>query len=268
MGVAVCLKWVDRRPELAAPGGAVTAADERFSGISLADQAALEMALRSGESVTAITVGPAGAERCLRDAAACGADRLVRIDAPPGIDSATVGRLIAAAVHEHRVIWCGDYSADRGTGSVPGFIAAELSIAQLLGLVSVEDDGSTVIATRRLDGGRREELQTTGRAVCSVEGSVAQLRRASLGATLRSRDAQIEVVAANVAAGSPATSFPYRPRAKAFAAPDGASALDRVRSLVRSESSSTSGESVTLEPAAAAARIVDALRAWGYLPES
>jgi electron transfer flavoprotein beta subunit len=265
MTVGVCLKWVDQRPELDA-AGLPAATDQRFAGISLSDQAALELALRSGEPVTAITVGPPGAERCLRDAAACGAHRLVRIDAPSDADSATVARLISAVLADARVIWCGDYSMDRGTGSVPAFIAAELGSAQLLGLVAVDDDGSVISATRRLDGGQRELLRTDGRAVCSVEGSVASLRRAGLAATLGAAKVSIEIVAAGpVGTQLTATSLPYRPRARAFAPPAGSTALDRVRSLIITDAASAGGESVTLEPAAAAERIVEALRTWGYL---
>jgi electron transfer flavoprotein beta subunit len=264
VSVAVCLKWVDQRPELDSSGLPV-ATDQRFAGISLSDQAALELALRSGEPVTAITVGPAGAARCLRDAAACGAQRLVRIDASAELDSATVARLISAVAHDARVIWCGDYSMDRGTGGVPAFIAAELGIAQMLGLVAVDDNGQEITATRRLDGGRRELLRTNGRAVCSVEGSVASLRRAGLAATLTAAKRPVEIVAASgQVAPVAATSLAYRPRARAFAAPAGSTALDRVRSLISADAASAGGESVTLEPAAAAERILQALRAWGY----
>ncbi|HAP74899.1 MAG TPA: hypothetical protein DCR14_02335, partial [Acidimicrobiaceae bacterium] len=61
--VVACLKWV------AHPG---EPHDERFAGASPADQAALELALRQaadiGGTVVAITVGPSGADKVLRDA--------------------------------------------------------------------------------------------------------------------------------------------------------------------------------------------------------
>jgi electron transfer flavoprotein beta subunit len=270
MTVAVCLKWVDQRPELGSDG-LLAGSDDRFAGISLADQAALELALRSGEQVVAITVGPIAAERALRDAAACGAHRLIRIDSPTHLASPTVARLIAGVIDDARVVWCGDYSLDRGTGSVPAFLAAELGVAQLLGLIAVSDDGQTISATRRLDGGRRELLRTSSRAVCSVEGSTAPLRRAGLSALLAARTAAVEVVASSVHVETLAsTSSPYRPRARAFAPPTGNTALDRVRSLVMpggAGGGSASGESVALEPAAAAAKILQALVEWGYLAE-
>jgi electron transfer flavoprotein alpha/beta subunit len=68
MSIVACLKWL-ARPD--APD------DERFAGVSPADRAALEVALtlgeRRGEPVVVMTAGPAGAERSLRTAVACGA---------------------------------------------------------------------------------------------------------------------------------------------------------------------------------------------------
>jgi hypothetical protein len=71
--------------------------------------------------------------------------------------------------------------------------------------------------------------------------------------------------AAGVAHGPDAVVQPFRPRARALAAPAG-SPLDRLRALTDAGAASAArGETVALEPAAAAARIVTALRDWGYL---
>ena len=70
MTIVACLKWV------AHPG---EPNDERFAGLSPADQGALEFALQQGEAmgtpVVVVTVGPSGADNVLRDALACGAAR-------------------------------------------------------------------------------------------------------------------------------------------------------------------------------------------------
>lgn len=260
--IVVCLKWV------AHPG---EPHDERFAGMSPADQAALELALLQGESyetgITAITVGPAGADKVLRDALAAGARRVVRVDAPTNVLSADVAAAIAATVPDATWVWCGDYSLDRGTGSVPAFLAGQLLARQALGVIDVTFGGDVVNATRRLDGGRREMLHVTAPAVVSVEGATAHMRRAGLGALRAAGRTPVEVV-------SPSTPIdvehavvrPYRPRARALSAPAGQSALDRLRVLTDSSTASAvRGETVELEPAAAAARIVSALRDWGYL---
>jgi hypothetical protein len=57
---------------------------------------------------------------------------------------------------------------------------------------------------------------------------------------------------------------PYRPRARVLAAPAGGS-LDRVRQILDIGGGEVHAELVTLDPPAAAARILDQLRSWGYL---
>lgn len=262
MSIVACLKWVSHPGE---PD------DERFSGMSPADQAALEFALQqaqaTGDEVVAITVGPEAAERVLRDAVACGARHAIRIDAP----IATSGHHVAAAI-SHRLpdaswVWCGDHSLDLGAGSVPAFIAGNLRAEQALGVIQVALGEGTVQATRRLDGGWREVLTVRAPAVVSVEGATTRLRRASLPAVRAAATAVIEVV-------HPTTPMdhdefvvrPYRPRARALPAPVGAGPLERLRVLTDAGAAAAArGEQVTLEPAAAAARIVQALREWGHL---
>ena len=71
--IVSCLKWVDRRPEVDPLEGHV-ARGSRSAGMSDADAAALEWALRCGEAwdrpVTAITAGSAAADAVLREAVA------------------------------------------------------------------------------------------------------------------------------------------------------------------------------------------------------
>ncbi|MGA0893661.1 MAG: hypothetical protein ACO3S5_03485 [Ilumatobacteraceae bacterium] len=292
--IVACLKWVSHPGE---PD------DERFAGMSPADRAALEMALQQaasmGDTVTAITVGPAGADSVLREAHAAGARRLVRIDtaeeSPALLGSDVVATAVGAVVRQFAGagagghagdsngsqpasssdalwMWCGDYSLDRGSGSVPAFLAGAVGARQALGCISVEPHGhGTLHAVRRLDGGRRELLEVRAPAVISVEGSVAQLRRSSLGAVRAAMSAAIEVhplVRADDGSHDLLAPVvrPYRPRARALAAPGGDSTLDRLRVLTDAAAAGAArGETVELAPADAAARIVRALDEWGYL---
>ena len=270
--IVACLKWV------AHPG---EPHDERFAGASPADRAALELALRQadamGQQVTAITVGPTAADHVLREAAAAGATRLVRVDAPVGLPSDAVATSIASVVRsaprtdaaaEPLWVWCGDYSLDGGSGSVPAVVAAALGARQALGCISVEPvRHGTLALVRRLDGGRRELLEAEAPAVVSVEGSVATLRRAGLPAVRAASTATVEVVAAvsgRDAHRDTATVRPYRPRARVLAVPGGDTSLDRVRALTDT-TVVTRGEVLEASPDEAAARIVAALEAWGCL---
>jgi electron transfer flavoprotein beta subunit len=296
--------------------------DHRFGGISAADTSALEWALRIGETfghpVLAVTVGPAEAEAALRDALACGAQAAVRVDTGDEdlttASSAVVAQHIARAVLHARatvtgatgntsqptisVVCCGDYSLDRGTGSVPAFLAHLLGAQQALGLVQLQvqvqvqvhdqaqAQGPMLTGLRRLDGGRRERLAVSAPAVISVEGATATLRRASVAATLRAKQAVIHTVGytptapeASSASEPAVQRRAYRPRARELAAPVGDRALDRVQQVLSGTSASGAGSGAgagdagtgahrtteVLEPAAAARRIVDALRDWGYI---
>lgn len=262
MGIVACLKWVSHPGE---------PHDERFSGMSPADQSALEWALRQGEllgvGVTAVTVGPSGADKVLRDALACGATAAVRVEAPTTTSGTDIATAIADHVRGASWVWCGDYSLDRGAGSVPAFIAAHLVAEQALGVVHVELRERSVLATRRLDGGRREQLEVHGPGVVSVEGATAMLRRAGLASLRRAANAPIEVVPASTPIHRAEFMVrPYRPRAKQLPPPAGDQPLDRLRSLTDAGAAApTRGETVTLAPADAAARIVRALREWGYI---
>lgn len=261
MNVLVCWKWV-------APDD-----DDRWAGVSAADEAALELALSlvgdagPDASVTVATVGPPSAETALRGAMARGARRVVRIDAPRDLRSDAVAGALAPLAVGCAWVLCGDYSLDRGSGSVPALIAAHRGIAQALGLVDVGSEGDGRIhALRRLDGGRREQLSVSSPAVLSVEGSIARLRRASLTAELAARTAPIEVVAGPTGPRETAIEEgPYRPRARVLPGPAGADALTRIRDLLASGAAVVHGDTVALDPPEAAAQIVRSLREWGYV---
>ena len=266
MKIAVCWKWVslDRERE----------ADRRWSGVSAADEAALEVALTIADrpgthEVTVICLGPASADDVLRDALAAGTTTAIRVDASTELDSRVVAVALAEHLHGQDLVLCGDYSLDRGTGSVPAFLADELSSAQALGLLEVATDGfvdpsNALRVVRRLDGGRREILEVTTPAVLSVEGSAATLRRASLASSLAARTTSVEVVSGPYGHLPEAEIHPYRPRARTLPAPDGGS-LDRVRQILDIGGGEVHAELITLEPTAAASKIIDQLRDWGYL---
>ncbi len=275
--IVTCQKWV-ALGVADADSADHNAADQRFGGTSAADQAALEWALRLGaarsETVTVIAVGPDEASKALREAAAAGADRLLRVDSSTSIDSVDVAAAIASALQspgaaDVSFIVCGDYSLDRGSGSVPAFLAAMLGLAMALGAVGIDlADGTDVEVLRRLDGGRRERLRLHDSGVISVEGSTARLRRAPLSGVLASKAKQIEVHTPTRSIDHVAratTMSPYRPRARQLAPPVGDNPLARLHALTSAEERSTHGETVVLDPQMAARRIVEALTVWGYL---
>jgi electron transfer flavoprotein beta subunit len=271
--IAAALKCVDLRPEVDPLAGTVRH-DRRTSGFSLADAAALEWALRLGESwqlpVAAITAGPPEAQAVLRDAAAFGAERLVRVPAEANAPSEAVARALAPLLGGAAVVCCGDYSADRGSGSVPAFLADQLEAAQALGLTGLAPEGQGhLIAQRRLDGGRRERLRVSVPAVISVEPGVARLRRAPLSGLVAACQATIETAAADGAVEHRRRvhvlrTAPYRPRPKTLPPPDGGP-RGRLLALTGSLSERTPPRVVKAAADEAADELIGYLKDQGYL---
>ncbi len=289
--IAACVKWTDLRPEIDPLVGTVEPA-HHGAGFSDSDRAAVEVALRLGEalgrSVLVVCVGPRAADAGLRDFIAAGVDRVVRIEGVGNEASSDVAMRLAVVLRTEAgsdpavrgaepasdtssdagrlLVVCGDLSADRGSGAVPAFLAGELGAAQALGLVDVQIGDPPLRVLRRLDGGRRERLSVPLPAVISVEGSVADLRRASLAAVLSARSATVEVRSIR----SPATVEhprlrPWRPRARHVAPPEGVSALERIVHLTGALVDRTPPVTVELPPADAAAAVWEQLRSWGYV---
>jgi electron transfer flavoprotein beta subunit len=239
--------------------------------MSGADRAALEWALRLGSEwalpVVAVTAGPPDADAVLVDALAVGATRAVRIDLPPSAPSDAVARAIASALGETpRAVVCGVWSLDRGSGSVPAFLAAELGAAQALGLVSMAPSEGAVLAERRLDRGARERLRVPLPAVCSVEAASARLRRARLTGLLSAQGGRVEVVRASTTPPPPAPvrTAPFRPRARELPAPASASARERVLALTGALTDREPPQTLYLDPAVAARELLARLETWGY----
>ena len=267
MSVAVCIKWVDPRPDIDPLTGAIHT-DPRTSAASAADDAALEWALRTGAPLRAVTAGPAGAEAVLRTALAAGATDAVRVELDPSAPSEVVAAaLVGALPDDVDLVLCGAWSTDRGSGSVPAFLAARLGAAQALGLISLDYQGrpDMVRAERRLDKGRRERLSIGLPAVLSVEGGSARLRRATLSGTLAAKAAAITVLPGPVAHVAAVRRVPFRPRPRVLPPPAGHSPRERILALTGALSDRTPPQRLVLDPGPAADRILAQLRAWGYV---
>ncbi len=284
--IVACLKLAELRSSIDPLSGALIA-DPKSAAASLADEAGLELALRLAESfggtVVAVSACPPS-EPCdamLRAALTAGAARAVRVDIPGDSPSDLVGIALAAAASlvGADVVCCGDASVDRGSGSVPAFIAGELGVAQALGLVALDvskdDDGTvTVLGERRLDRGRRERLFVRPPCVISVEAGTARLRRGPLERLLSQRSAAVEVLNAEIpgriADGRRAVLVgvePFRPRARVVPPPPGTDARDRIAVLTGAFSERTPARTLVVDAEVAADELLRALAAWGELPD-
>ena len=203
--------------------------------------------------------GPPAADAVLREALAAGATGAVRVDLAADAPSEAVAAALAAAPGRRAAsCWCGDLSADRGSGSVPAYLAARLGAAQALGLVAVElGPPGSIAALRRLDGGRRERLRRAragrllGRGLHRPPAPGAAGRRAGRPPRRRSpAHAGPAVAGADGHAPVRARTGPAPARCRRPTA----TTLDRVaRSSPPAPRTRTHGQPEVLEPAAAAA---------------
>jgi electron transfer flavoprotein beta subunit len=279
--IAALLKVVDLRVEIdpltGEPAGHPAAS---AWGASPADLAALETALRLAgegperEEVVVVSAGPAttagAGEVLLREALAAGASRAVRLEIAAGASSAQVAEAVSPVVAGARYVICGDASLDRGSGAVPAFVAARLAASQALGLTSVSVAAGTLLAERRLDGGRRERLRVESPAVLSIEAGL-RLRRAPLAAVIAARTASIEVIRTDGLSGlaghgepHPERLRPYRPPAGPLPAPAGSDPRDRVLALTGMLAPARARRVVEADPATCAAELLDFLSEHGY----
>ena len=200
-----------RPPPGGRPADGSITRDRLGVGLSPADAAALEHALRIAEAwsgrVVAVCVGPRSVEP---GAPRGGRSRCRRRPGParrrgrrPPLRRRAGRRRAAAGPHAGSppsrpfgrpdLVLCGDRSVDRGTGALPAYLAHELGAAQALGLVALGTAGCgagerSLLVERRLDGGWRERLRVPLPAVCSVEAAGVRLRRASLAGALDAAD--------------------------------------------------------------------------------
>jgi electron transfer flavoprotein beta subunit len=87
-----------------------------------------------------------------------------------------------------------------------------------------------------------------------------------LAAARSARTARIDRAALEPAVGASGepTLRPFRPRARVLPPPAGADALERIAALTDAGTIKAHREVVTLAPADAAARLLEAMATWGY----
>ncbi|MQA10890.1 MAG: putative mycofactocin-associated electron transfer flavoprotein [Pseudonocardiaceae bacterium] len=275
--VVAALRWVDLRPAIDPLTGAVRT-DPLGSGLSAADESALEHALRLSDALggrcVAVTAGPPQAEDVLRHALSVGATDALRVAGTLDTEEHVAAALVEAITSRHgapSVLLCGDHSADRGTGATPAFLAALLGARQALGLVRLDvDPDGRLLAERRLDGGRRERLAATPPVVCSIEPTGTRLRRAPLPSVLAARHAGVPVATPESTVDDRVRlreRRAFRPRTRAVPAPAGAAPNARVLALTGALTEREPPRLVYPANAAEAAdELIGYLRQRGYLP--
>ena len=204
MDIAVLLKQVpDTTAKISVTNGRVDESAVSKWSMSPYDEYALESALQLsavvGGNVIAITAGPDRCNRMLTDAAAVGADSLVRIDVSDltSLDSTQVQSLLAAAVKNSgaNVVFCGKQASDTNAGSTgPG--VAELMGAACVTLVSeVSSDGDGFSALRQSSTGG-ERVSVSMPCIFAFDKGTTEMRRPNVRGIMMAKKKQIEVLSA------------------------------------------------------------------------
>jgi electron transfer flavoprotein beta subunit len=142
-----------------------------------ADSSALAMALdwknRLGGEVVCITMGPASAADCLREAAMAGADVLYHVCDPAiaGADTFVTAQILAAVIRrigDTDIVFCGRHSIDGETGQVGAELATMLGYGCLSQVLSVESMEQDELCCTCLDDGGTEQYRLRRPAVLCV----------------------------------------------------------------------------------------------------
>jgi electron transfer flavoprotein beta subunit len=154
--------------------------------------AAVKLKKQCGGKVTCLTMGPASAEKILREAVMDGADRICLITDPAyaGSDTLATSAVLAAAlahVGKPELVLCGRRSVDGETGQVGPQTAIRLGYSCVTNVLSLESAEEGFLEVSRLSEFKIEKLLVSLPAViCVCETntlsqlpSIASMRRAS-----------------------------------------------------------------------------------------
>jgi electron transfer flavoprotein beta subunit len=110
---------------------------------------------QQGATVTVVNVGGPETEPTLRKALAIGANEAIRVNANP-TDGFFVAKQLAEVIKNggYDLIIAGKESLDYNGGMVPGMVAGLLGYNFLNSCVSLNVEGSSVTASREIDGGK------------------------------------------------------------------------------------------------------------------
>ena len=209
--------------------------------ISPYDEFAIETALKhkeaEGGTVTAL-LGPAEADKILKDAKAIGVDEIVRVwdDSWAGLDSNGIQSALAQAVTNlgGEVVYCGKTAADTGAGSTGPGVAERLGWASVSNITDASFAGGLTVTTPAEGGSAK--VSVSGNVVISCDKGSTKVRKPNVKGIMMAKRAQVSVVTADAPAAFCYTAVsqsppPAKPAGKKYEG--GASAEEVARLLSR-----------------------------------
>lgn len=110
---------------------------------------------KQGATISVVNVGGPETEPTLRKALAIGADEAIRVNTTP-TDGFYVAKQLAHVINEggYDLVIAGRESIDYNGGMVPGMVASLTNANFVNNCIGIEIDGTSVKATREIDGGK------------------------------------------------------------------------------------------------------------------
>lgn len=186
MKIIVCIKQVPNTTEIKVdPVTKTLKRDGVPSIINPDDKTAVEVALqlkeKHGATVTVLTMGPAQAERALREALAMGADEafLLTDRAFAGSDTLATSTILAAAIKKLGAdyVFCGRQAIDGDTAQVGPQIAEHLGIPQITYAEAVDyDEAKGALVVKRQFEDRYQILEVCAPCLVTILSSLAKPR--------------------------------------------------------------------------------------------
>ena len=172
---------------------------------------------KQGASVTVVNVGNAATEPTLRKALAIGADDAIRVNT-----EATDGFLVAKQLAEvvknggYDLVLAGKESADYNGQMVPGMLASLVDFNFVNGCVGMDVEGTTVTATREIDGGEEKVTTSLPLIVAGQKGIVEEkdLRIPNMRGIMMARKKPLNVVESVAGEATTATQSFEKPAPK------------------------------------------------------
>jgi len=193
---------------------------------------------KQGAKVTVAHVGNSTTEPTLRKALAIGADEAIRIDAEP-----TDGYFVAQQLAElqkkenYDLILTGKESIDYNGAMVPGLLASFLDIDYINACTGLEIEGTTVKASREIDGGTEQLSATLPIVIAGQKGLVEEkdLKIPNMRGIMMARKKPLNVIPATGAIAATNVSSYEKPADKGACKIVDANNIDELINLLHNE---------------------------------
>ena len=207
MKIIVCIKQVPNTTEIKIdPITNTLKRDGVPSIINPDDKTAIEAALqlkeKCGATVTVITMGPAQAEKALREALAMGADEafLLTDRAFAGSDTLATSTILAAAIKKlgADVVFCGRQAIDGDTAQVGPQISEHLGIPQITYAAAIDyDESRGALIVKRQFEDRYQTLEVKGRCLITILSTLDKPRYMNVWDIVSQDEKEIGIITFN-----------------------------------------------------------------------